>query len=127
VHSGNTFTVNLPAPAVLTTGTYWAEIQPNMTFSTEGEWAWTDRTVTSNNAAVWQNPGGGLGMCPSWSRRGATCNIDPSEPDQVYRLNGTLGTPTPTPTPTPTATAGTTGTPRPNPAPRPRLTPPPRP
>ena len=38
VHSGNTFTVNLPTPAVLTVGTYWVEIQANMTFSTEGEW-----------------------------------------------------------------------------------------
>src|SRR5436190_11678479 len=28
--SGSTFTVNLPSPAVLTAGTYWIEIQPNM-------------------------------------------------------------------------------------------------
>ena len=88
---GTTYTVTLPVPAVLTAGTYWVEIQANMTFSPNGEWGWTDRTVTSNNAAAFQNPGGGLGICPSWSRRGATCNIDPSAPDQVYRLNGTMG------------------------------------
>src|SRR5439155_1356708 len=41
------------------------------------------------NAAAWQNPGHGLGVCPTWSRRGATCGTDPSAPDQVYRLNGT--------------------------------------
>ena len=37
------------------------------------------------------DPGGGLGVCPSWSRRGATCHSDPSAPDQVYRLNGQQG------------------------------------
>lgn len=61
VHSGNTFSVNLPPPAVLTAGTYWVDIQANMTFTSEGEWAWTDRTVTSNNAAIWQNPAGASG------------------------------------------------------------------
>jgi hypothetical protein len=97
VQSGTTFTVNLPTPAVLTGGRYWVEIQANMTFSTQGEWAWKDRTVTSNNAAAWRNPGGGFGICQSWSRRGATCSIDPSAPDQVYRLIGTLGGATPMP------------------------------
>jgi hypothetical protein len=87
--NGSTFTVNLPSPAVLSAGTYWVEIQANMTYGTHGEWGWSNRTVTSYNAAAWQNPGGGLGVCRSWSRRGATCGIDPSEPDQMYRLNGT--------------------------------------
>ncbi len=87
--NGSTFTVNLPSPAVLSAGTYWVEIQANMTFGTHGEWGWSNRTVTSYNAAAWRNPGGGLGACPSWSRRGATCGTDPSEPDQMYRLNGT--------------------------------------
>ena len=88
---GTTFTVNLPIPPVLNPGHYWIEIQANMTFGTQGEWGWTDRTVTSNNDAAFQNPGGGFGICPTWSRRGATCAIDPTAPDQVYRLNGTLG------------------------------------
>jgi len=91
VHQNSrTFTINLPTPAMLSPGTYWVEIQANMTYGTQGEWGWTNRTVTSYNAAVWQNPGRGLGFCPSWSRRGATCGIDPSAPDQVYRLNGTI-------------------------------------
>ena len=87
--NGRTFTVNLPSPAVLSAGTYWVEIQAHMTYGTQGEWGWSNRTVTSYTAAAWQNPGGGLGVCPSWSRRGATCHSDPSAPDQVYRLNGT--------------------------------------
>src|SRR6266487_3777676 len=114
--SGSTFTVNLPSPAVLTAGTYWVEIQANMTFNPNGEWGWTDRTVQSNNPAAWQNPGGGFGMCPTWTVK-TVCIPTAGGPDQVYRLNGTIGggTPTPTPTgsptPTPTATPTPTGTP----------------
>jgi len=89
--NGNTFTVNLSPAAVLTAGTYWIEIQANMTVNPNGEWGWVDRTLTSNNAAAWRNPGGGFGLCPSWSRRAATCGIDAPEPDQVWRINGTIG------------------------------------
>lgn len=90
--NNSTFTINLPTPAVLGAGTYWIEIQANMTFGTQGEWGWSNRTVTSNNPAVWQNPGGGLGVCPSWSRR-VTCGVEPTAPDQMFRLNGTVGGP----------------------------------
>ena len=65
--NSSTFTVNLASPAVLTAGTYWVEMQGNMTFNPNGEWGWTDRTVQSNNPAAWQNPGGGFGMCPTWT------------------------------------------------------------
>ena len=57
---------------------------------------------------VWQNPGGGLGVCPTWTAK-LTCIPTATGPDQVYRINGTTvggGTPTPTPTPTPTCTPG---------------------
>jgi hypothetical protein len=84
-----TFTVNLPTPAMLSPGTYWVEIQAN-TRNVGQEWGWANRTVTSGNAAAWQNPGGGFGFCQSWSRRGATCNIDASAPDQLFALNGTI-------------------------------------
>ena len=50
--------------------------------------------------AAWQNPGGGFGVCPTWTRK-LTCIPTASGPDQVYRLNGTIGGGTPTPTPTP--------------------------
>ena len=43
---GTTFTVNLAPAAVLASGNYWIEIQANMTFGTQGEWGWTDRTVS---------------------------------------------------------------------------------
>src|SRR6266550_9083573 len=102
-------------------GKYWVEIQANMTAMCCGEWGWTDRTLTSGNAAVWRNPSGFFGACTSWSRRAATCGLDPSAPDQVYRLWANLG---PTPTATPTPTPRRTPTPRPRPM---RLHPPPTP
>jgi hypothetical protein len=120
LQNGSTFTINLPefGRPILYPGTYWVEIQANMTATCCGEWGWTKRTVTSVNPAVWQNPSGFFGACQSWSRRGATCGLDPSAPDQVYRLTGNLlffPTPTPTatgtPTPTPTCVPG--GTPGP--------------
>src|SRR6266403_1580365 len=110
--SGTTFTVNLPTPAVLTAGTYWVEIQANMTFGTEGERGWTARTVTSNTAAAWQNPAGGFGppascpalgcpmpcpTCISWGIRQCCAGTPAGAPDQVFRLNGTLGAASPTP------------------------------
>src|SRR6266481_5086873 len=108
--SGTTFTVNLSPAAVLSAGTYWIEIQANLTFATEGQWGWTDRTVQSNSPAAWQNPGGGFGVCTSWGQRGNTCGIDPGIPDQVYRINGTTGGGG-TPTATPTATSSPSCTP----------------
>ncbi len=101
---GTTFTVNLTPAAVLGSGTYWIEIQANMDFATQGEWGWTDRTVQSNSPAAWQNPGGGFGVCPTWAPKLAVCVPTAGGPDQVYRINGTIGgggTPTPTPTGTP--------------------------
>ena len=82
-----TFTVNLTPAAVLASGTYWIEIQANMTLSSQ-QWGWTDRAVQSNQGATWRNPGGGWGFCPIWTRK-TTCFAPPtSGPDQVFRLNG---------------------------------------
>ena len=114
--SGSTFTVNLPSLAVLAAGTYWVEIQANMMFIPNGAWSWTDRTVQSNQGAAWQDPGGGLNTCPTWTLK-TTCVPGTGGPDQVFRLNGTTGGGTPTPTaspsttPTATATPTTSGTP----------------
>ena len=108
---GRAFTVNLIPPAMLTAGTYWIEIQPNMRFATHGKWGWSDRTVQSNFPAAWQNPGGGSGFCPSWSVK-TVCFPSTRGPDQVFRISGTSNV-TPTPSPTPTATSTETPTPTP--------------
>jgi hypothetical protein len=102
--SGTTFTVDLSPAAVLSAGTYWIEIQANMTFGTGGEWGWTDRTVQSNSPAAWQNPGGGFAVCPSWTNK-LVCIPTAGGPDQAFRINGTTGSGgSPTPTPTPSCT-----------------------
>jgi len=94
---GTTFTVNLPVAAVLSAGTYWVEIQANMTFTPQGEWEWTDRMLQSNSGAALRNPGGDVGCGTDWIRK-IFC-VSSMDPDQVYRLNGTIGGPTPTPGP----------------------------
>jgi len=106
---GTTFSVTLPSVAVLTEGTYWVEIQANMTFVPNGAWVWRDRTLQSNQGAAWQNPGGGFGICPTWTLK-TTCIPITGGPDQVFRLNGTTGGATPTPTSSPTATPTATAT-----------------
>jgi hypothetical protein len=106
------FVINLTTTAVLTQGTYWVSVQANMDFAVGGQWYWTDRTVQSNQGAAWQNPGGGFGVgCMTWGQRGATCGIDPTAPDQVFRLVGELGGGSPTPTPTATGSPSATATP----------------
>ena len=76
------------APLVLTSGTYWVSVQAVMDYGVGGQWMWSNRTTMSGYPAVWQNPGGGFGMCPTWEIRGATCGIDAPAPDQVFRLIG---------------------------------------
>jgi hypothetical protein len=125
--NGSTFTIhvcdNLPCQGepVLFPGKYWVEIQANMTGTCCGEWGWTDRTVADLDPAVWRNPSGFFGACTSWSRKAAMCGLDPSAPDQVYRIYANVLT-TPTVTATPTATPRATPTPRLLPCPHPRPT-----
>lgn len=129
--NGSTFRVhvcdNPPCQQpLLFPGRYWVEIQANMTAKCCGEWGWTDRTVTDLNPAVWRNPSGFFGACTNWSRRGATCGLDPSAPDQVYRIYANVFA-IATPTATPTLTPRPSPTPRFAPTPRVRPTPAPRP
>ncbi len=79
--------------------------------------------VQSNQGAAWQNPGGGFGVCPTWTLK-TTCIPITGGPDQVFRLNGTAGegTPTPTPTASPTATPTATGSPTASPSVTPSAT-----
>jgi hypothetical protein len=84
------FVISLP-PVVLIPGTYWVSVQAVQDFSPNGQWGWTDRTVLSNNRAVFQNPGDGFTSgCTTWSYRSTTCGLTPGEPDQVFRLSGTV-------------------------------------
>jgi hypothetical protein len=80
--------IDLGTTCDLSSGSYWVSVQANLDFGTGGQWGWTDRTVTSNCPAAWQNPGGGFGVCPTWGARAATCGIDTPAPDQCYSLGG---------------------------------------
>ena len=115
--AGN-LTISVPLGFVLTAGTYWVSVQANIDFDPNGEWAWSDRTVTSNSPAAWQNPGGGFATsCLTYGSRGANCGIDPDAPDQLFQILGCPITTTPInilgnviycPNPTPTALANAT-------------------
>ena len=81
------FHIVLPTTLSLAPGTYWVSVQANMDFPVGGEWGWTDRIVTSNSPAAWQNPGGGfMTTCTTWGQRGPSCGIDAGNNDQIYQL-----------------------------------------
>jgi hypothetical protein len=86
-----TLTIDLSAsPTVLASGTYWVSVQADMDFAVGGQWGWTERTVQSNSASAWRNPGNGFGTgCTNWSNR-VGCLVG-SEPDLVFQILGTVG------------------------------------
>jgi hypothetical protein len=91
---GPSFTVTLSPPLTLGTGTYWVSVQANQNFTTSGQWYWDNGTVTSNAGAAFANPGGGWApACTMWGRK-TSCIGGQNGPDQLFRLNGTLGGPT---------------------------------
>ena len=68
--ASGTHTLVFPTAQKLAKGfTYWASMWCTMPFSTgQGEWGWTDRTVTSGNTAAWQNPADGFATgCTTWT------------------------------------------------------------
>ncbi len=84
------FVIPLTTPAVLTEGTYWVSVVASLDFLVGGEWGQTERLVQSGNPAAWQNPNGGFGTpCTTWGAR-TTC-LGLGEPDNVFRLSGTMG------------------------------------
>jgi hypothetical protein len=85
------FSIPLPATAVLNEGWYWLCVQANMDFASGGQWLWTERTVQSWSESAWKNPGGGFGtICtPSWGYRVTDCAVG-SDPDNCFRLNGEI-------------------------------------
>jgi hypothetical protein len=84
------FVIPLTTPAVLTEGTYWISVVARLDFSAGGEWGTTERLVQSGGISQWQNPNGGFGTgCNTWGPR-PTC-LALGGPDNVFRLNGTVG------------------------------------
>jgi hypothetical protein len=94
--------IALGSPVVLAAGTWWISVQARLDYGAgTDQWFWHNRTVQSNQGAVWRNPGNAWQTgCTSFSRR-ATCQGS-SDPDQAFRLHGTaatVGAPPPPPPP----------------------------
>jgi hypothetical protein len=89
--SAGNFTITISPTVVLSPGTYWVSVQANMDFGVGGQWGWLDRTVISNSAAVWSNPGGGFaaGCSPGFGRK--TDCVAGSAPDNIFQILGTIG------------------------------------
>jgi subtilisin-like proprotein convertase family protein len=86
-----TFVTTLPTPCLLTPGPKWVSVQVNMAFTVGGQWGWTMRTVQSNSAAAWRNPGGAFpGGCLNYTTRTLCDATTASTPDHTFRLDGTL-------------------------------------
>jgi hypothetical protein len=62
------FSISLGKKGIkLKSGTYWVAVVANDDFSSTGyEWGWDENAKIHGNPAVWENPGGGFGLCPSW-------------------------------------------------------------
>ena len=100
VQGGSTFSITLSPAVQLTAGTYWVSVQCRMDFHRRP--VGLDRP----DSAVQQRRSLAKSRCrlrclPYLGSKGLTCLTHPGGPDQVFRLNGTLGGGTPTPTPTP--------------------------
>jgi hypothetical protein len=97
--SGGTFTITLPTTAGLSGGpvggpgkTYWLSTVANMDFGTGGEWGWEDSTNAVANQLVWENPGGGFGVCPTWTDE-VVCVGDYGQHSKMFTLTGKDVTP----------------------------------
>lgn len=123
--NGDLFTIPFPGVS-RPRGIYSVTVQANMDFATGGQWAWANRQAQQFGfPAYWQNPGGGhqVPQCLNYEKRGEVCGIDPTFPEQAFRIEGQLvsingcNAPTPTatvsasPSPTPTNTLTPTFTP----------------
>ena len=87
--TAGTFVFTLPFPCILSSGTYWVDVQARMDFATGGEWGWEGRTVTSNAGALWRNPGDGFGTgCTNFTAVG-TC-VSGGGPDFMFSLSGVV-------------------------------------
>lgn len=70
------FTINLPHPVPFGPRTLWVSVQARQDFNTSGQWFWHNRTVQSNAAAAWQNPGNGYGTgCITWNPKNSAWPI----------------------------------------------------
>ena len=72
---------------------YWISVVAVMEFGLSGQWYWASATDANDNAALWQNPGGGFGVCPSWATF-AECGVGGGlGPDLLMNVQMTVTSP----------------------------------
>jgi hypothetical protein len=85
--AGPSFSIPIPAPPVLSAGTYWLSVEANLSPYPTNVWDWATRTAQSGNPSVIDSPVL-VAFCPRWTVRGGTCPTGAGGPDQLFRLNG---------------------------------------
>jgi hypothetical protein len=90
---GPDYAVPLTGVPVLTAGTYWVTVQ--QVDASVAFWSWQTRTTQTGNAAKWRTSGPSGPPCPGgvWTVR-TTC-WPGTNPDQIFKLQGTKTTPPP--------------------------------
>jgi hypothetical protein len=78
----------------LAPGTYWVAQSVRMDFNPNGQHFFSDRSTTSNTAAVWRNPGDGFGAgCIDWTNKVA-CGVGAANgTDFLFQIAGEIRTP----------------------------------
>lgn len=86
--NGPNFSIVLPGEGLkLKSGHYWLSVIANIDFLTGGDWGWNANTKQRGYQAMWQNPNGGWGICPTWGTI-EDCAGSPG-PDFMFDLKGT--------------------------------------
>lgn len=89
--STGTFFTTLPTPCVLAPGTYWLGQRTNQDVLTAGQHFWSNRSVQSNAAALWRNPGDGFGTgCVTFTATTTCGAVGGGFPDMLFEIDGFL-------------------------------------
>lgn len=88
--SSGSFAISLGKGVKLKTGTYWVAVVANKAYDggANGEWGWGETGSTKGNPGMWQNPGGGFGVCPTWGTIPECISGAPAG-DYAFDLQGT--------------------------------------
>lgn len=85
---GPNFSIVLPGKGLkLRAGHYWVSVVANMQFTLYGLWGAEVSTAQHNYQAMWQNPGGGFGICQTWGTIEKCLGVH--GPDLMFDLKGT--------------------------------------
>ncbi|MGH6888133.1 MAG: hypothetical protein ACREHF_02880 [Rhizomicrobium sp.] len=70
--TAGSFTIKLSKTVRLRPGTYWVGVVANKNFGGGGgEWGWELNSTIHGKPAMWENPNGGFGVCPTWGTVGS--------------------------------------------------------